>query len=117
MYKLFVYGTLKFGQVHHVLLAGREGIQAIAPHIQLHAGPDYPFAAKGIGSSKGEVYHIDFETLQKIDELEGHPDDYQRVLIPVILADGHITEAWIYLNESKAFLYPLIPEGDWWPEE
>lgn len=117
MHKLFVYGTLKTGQANHSLLIGRKGTQAIAPHIELHAGPDDPFAVRGSGSSKGEVYDINAEILQKIDELEGHPDDYHRSLTQVILANGQITQAWIYLNENKAFLYPLVPEGDWQPKE
>lgn len=114
MPKVFVYGTLKQGHCYHYLLQAFEAIPAIAPHIDLHNGPDYPFAIRGLGQVYGEVYFINHSVLQQLDELEDHPDDYCRELTPVILPQGQMIQAWIYLN-PKAKLYPPIETGCWVP--
>jgi hypothetical protein len=48
MHKVFVYGTLKQGGYNHYLLEGAKKYSAIAPKINLHAGPftRLPFADK-----------------------------------------------------------------------
>lgn len=113
-HKVFVYGTLKFGYCNHYLLQGKIPQSAIAPHIQLHAGPDYPFAIRGQGNAHGEVYEIDEITLQALDRLEQDHDDYYRELTPVILENQQEMMAWIYLN-NNAFHYPCLLDGVWQP--
>ena len=120
MPKVFVYGTLKTAQVNHHLLDGPRGslrtapIVAVAPGIVLHAGPDYPFAIRGQGQAKGEVYTITEAVLRKLDELENHPHDYHREITPVILANYQRILAWIYLHR-QAYRYPKIATGNWQP--
>ncbi len=104
---IFVYGTLKKGQSYHYLLRGCQGYRAIAPRIVLHAGPHYPFAIRGLGQAIGEIYNIHDALLQKLDELEDHPNDYHREITPVILANGNMIRAWIYLHK-QACRYPRI---------
>jgi len=111
-HKVFVYGTLKAGYCNHYLLQGKIAQPAIALQIQLHAGPDYPFAIRGQGNAHGEVYEIDEITLQALDQLEQEHDDYYRELTPVILDTQQEIMAWIYLN-YKAFRYPCLPNGVW----
>ncbi|OQW95011.1 MAG: hypothetical protein BWK79_03835 [Beggiatoa sp. IS2] len=114
MYKIFVYGTLKKGKCNHFFLEGKPSILAIAPDIELHASPHEPcpFAIRGTGQTKGEVYEVDEILLQQLDELEGHPHDYCRELISVVLANGESIEAWIYLHPD-AKRHPLIKDGIW----
>jgi gamma-glutamylaminecyclotransferase len=112
LHNVFVYGTLKSGQSNHPLLQGHSGQVAIAPNINLHAGPHYPFAVRGEGQTIGEMYEVNKTTLRKLDRLEGHPHDYKRELIPILLAEGQQIEAWIYLNQ-KAYRYPRILDGKW----
>lgn len=118
MLKIFVYGTLKTGQVNHHLLSGPCGSSrtvpslAMAPGIVLYAGPDYPFASRGQGQAFGEVYTITAAILRTLDELENHPYDYHREITPVILANNQRVLAWIYLHQ-QAYCYPKIITGNW----
>ena len=112
MHKVFVYGTLKQGGDNHSLLRGTKKYPAIAPKINLHAGPFYPFAIRGQGQAIGELYEVNEATLRKLDELEGHPHDYQREITRVILENKQTVMAWIYLNK-KAYHYPRIVDGIW----
>lgn len=116
MHKVFVYGTLKQGNYNHYLLRGAKKYTdtAIAPKINLHAGPFYPFAIRGQGQTIGELYEVNAATLRKLDELEDHPNDYHREITRIILANNQIVMAWIYLNK-KAYYYPRIPNGIWLP--
>jgi gamma-glutamylaminecyclotransferase len=122
MPKIFVYGTLKTGQVNHHLLGDPQGgsrtvpTPALAPGIVLHAGPAYPFAIRGPGQARGEVYTITEAVLRKLDELENHPDDYHREITPVILANNQRILAWIYLHQ-QAYRYPKIVTGNWQPSK
>jgi gamma-glutamylaminecyclotransferase len=114
MHKVFVYGTLKSGYCNHDLLQGAKGYPAVAPQIDLYAGPSYPFAMRGQGQAVGEVYEVNNLLLKKIDRLEGHPQYYHRELTSVILEDGKTIQAWIYLN-NDAYPYPRVADGNWRP--
>jgi gamma-glutamylcyclotransferase (GGCT)/AIG2-like uncharacterized protein YtfP len=112
MSKIFVYGSLKTGYSNHHLLGKAKGYPAMAPHLDIYAGPNYPFAIKGRGRTFGEVYEINHTALRKLDQLEQHPHDYHRQIIRVILNNGNAITAWTYLN-SKAYRYPRIHTGNW----
>ncbi|EIJ43023.1 hypothetical protein BegalDRAFT_2159 [Beggiatoa alba B18LD] len=113
MHNLFVYGTLKRGQVNHFFLAGLPNKFAKAPHIVLHHGKSYPFARRGKGVTYGEVYRVSNRLLSKIDQLERHPDLFYRELTNVILLPQRITvSAWIYLHRH-AHHHPKILKGYW----
>jgi gamma-glutamylaminecyclotransferase len=122
MPKIFVYGTLKKGQINHYLLCSHRGssritpLPATAPGIVLHAGPHYPLAIRGQGQAIGEVYTITESVLKKLDVLENHPDDYHREITPVIMAQGHRLLVWIYLH-NQAYHYPKITAGLWQPNK
>ncbi|BAP55003.1 hypothetical protein THII_0706 [Thioploca ingrica] len=122
MPKIFVYGTLKKGQINHHLLCGPRGssriapLPATAPGIVLHAGPHYPLAIRGQGQAIGEVYTITESVLKKLDVLENHPNDYHREITPVIMAQGHRLLVWIYLH-NQAYYYPKITTGLWQPKQ
>lgn len=133
MTAVFVYGTLRPGQNNYVLLEGvtdRE-ITAYATDLQLHAGPGFPYAARGKGTVVGALCvlrrGIDRLVIERLDCLEGfeprRPErsHYVREQTTVVYHDPargdhlHETTAWVYLAGKSVDLSskPLIPSGDW----
>lgn len=99
---LFVYGTLKRGDVRAPLLAGQAfvGETTTTPRYRLFNTGDYPamIEASPLGTPglaiKGELWRVDAACLQQLDEEEGVGEGlYERRLIE--LADGQ--QAWSYL--------------------
>jgi gamma-glutamylaminecyclotransferase len=73
---LFVYGTLKRGQLRHDLLAGAEflGEARTLPRYRLFDLRAYPGLASVIGSGtavEGELWRVDEATFRRLDEYEG----------------------------------------------
>ncbi len=114
MNKVFVYGTLKTGQGNHWIIEGCKGMRGMAPGMSMHAGTAFPFAMRGDGVIKGELYEVDDAKLAELDRLEGHPRFYHRERTAVYDEDFKRHEAWIYLN-AKAGDYPKVKSGDWHP--
>mmetsp|Transcript_31354 Transcript_31354/g.47401 ORF Transcript_31354/g.47401 Transcript_31354/m.47401 type:complete len:159 (-) Transcript_31354:800-1276(-) len=97
MTKLFVYGTLRKGFsnyqrvmqdcVHHYL-----GIARTLEPIRLFCDSYYiPYAVCGKGGVPivGELFSVDEELLEKLDELEGVASGrYSRVQVRVVASDG-----------------------------
>ena len=123
---LFVYGTLRRGYSNHTLLASAHfvGEAATIEEYGFYLGPDeyapgepeIPFlsAKPKVGDSavyvRGEVWEVDSSTLAQLDELEGHPDWYQRKKITVCLTSEESVSAFTYLlpEAPKALLQPII---------
>jgi len=90
---LFVYGTLRRGEINHALLGSSrcESFLAVMPGSLYDTGRGYPAMAEGKGEAAGagivcgEIYRVDEETLARIDDLEDYygPGDprnlYERV--------------------------------------
>ncbi len=112
MHKIFVYGTLKQGKSNHRFLEGYEPKRAKAPGIILFDGRYFPYAQRGCGIAKGELYEVDSFTLAKLDKLEGHPTHYKRELTPVFDSEMKKVDAWIYLTDRK-LEFPKIQTGEW----
>lgn len=109
MVYIFVYGTLKRGQVNHAV---------IAPYIVLlepatisgslfHLPQGYPMLlCSGMGTVIGELIGVTDEQAPKVlavlDALEdyygaGHPDnEYERIRVKVDQRTGESREAWSY---------------------
>jgi gamma-glutamylcyclotransferase (GGCT)/AIG2-like uncharacterized protein YtfP len=112
--RVFVYGTLRGGDVRSNHLDGAEylGVHAVDGYRLYDLGP-YPAVVPGEGRVVGEIYELSTAThLQLLDEIEGchhAPPLYQRVEVEV--AGG---PAWIYV-----YARPLatdarrIETGDW----
>ena len=114
---IFVYGTLKRGLSNNDLLAASHFISK-AVTVQaygFYSGPDeqslegpcipYLFEQPGEGEQavkvSGEVWEVDEITLSKLDQLEGHPDWYQRIQAPVKLDSGGQISAVIYMMPGQ----------------
>lgn len=112
--RVFVYGTLLFGESNHRLLAGAAfvGRARTEPAFDLVSLGAYPAMLDGGRTAiVGEVYEVDRETLNDLDRLEGHPRFYQRRLID--LGDGCKAFAYLMLNRSAVAGCQRIKSGNW----
>lgn len=114
--RLFLYGTLRTGQVAHYLVASNVARSAPATTDGiLYALPmGYPGYIPGAGVVVGElVWLTDIaSTLQRLDDYEG--DEFLRVVRPMQLPSGQTMSAWIYeLTDAPAVGSEIIESGDW----
>lgn len=111
--RVFVYGTLRTGEVNHALLAaarriGTDRTQARYTLVDLGA---YPAAvASGATAIVGEVFEVDAATLARLDRLEGHPHLYQRTTVR--LASRRVAVMYV-MTAARAAGTPEIAGGDW----
>lgn len=88
-YYVFVYGTLMKGGMNHFLMQYHKAQFIDSATTSFHKfnmisiGEDFPGIVTGNGAIVGEVYMIDEKTLPVLDRLEGYPDFYNRIVIPV----------------------------------
>jgi gamma-glutamylcyclotransferase (GGCT)/AIG2-like uncharacterized protein YtfP len=102
MTRLFIYGTLKRGQVNHHLLASETFLSEAhtAPHYRLLNLGWYPGLARvrqGGQSIFGELWEVSSQCLQDLDAYEG--DEYARQ--SVALLDHNfdtVTEMYVLKN-------------------
>ena len=101
--KVFVYGTLKKGGWNHSFMDGSQylGTGSLGKDYSLFVDslPKVVFAASENGV-EGELYEVSYETLKKLDHLEGHPLFYERQLTKIFLEDGTDTEAFVYIYQG-----------------
>ena len=97
-----VYGTLKkdFSNYYNYLRSakyvGKGETKDKYPLIQ--EGLPYMVKKRGIGHNVTiDVFKVSDQSLQEIDQLEGHPQWYKREQVPVIV-DGKEITCWIYFN-------------------
>lgn len=120
---VFVYGTLRHGEVNHHLLKDSKTVTISARAIGrlVDTGLGYPaLILRGESYVLGELYEVDNDTLIVLDELEGYfgpgdgRNDYERVNISVE-TDRYNLLAWTYvfLENSNNQDYETIDEGDW----
>ncbi len=97
---LFVYGTLRRGFANHEVYLGDALYvgEAITKERFALFVDDFPYLTKSARVSQivGELYRVDGRTLEHIDCLEGHPDDYRRERIQVLTDLGGCYSAWTY---------------------
>ncbi|HAA05100.1 MAG TPA: gamma-glutamylcyclotransferase [Syntrophobacteraceae bacterium] len=112
---LFVYGTLRRGYANHeVYLADALCLgKAITEERFALFVDDFPYLTKSAEISRvvGELYRIDDRTLDHIDCLEGHPDDYRREKIQVVTDLGARCSAWAYFYPKSRGR--LLATGDY----
>lgn len=108
-----VYGTLRpgFGNNRLLLTSTYMGTGNTANKYTLRAS-GIPFVSEEpLHNIVVDVYKVNKDTLERLDELEGHPDWYCRKLIPIKLENTTI-DAWLYFNDKYPEL-PIIESGDY----
>ncbi|MEB3263944.1 MAG: gamma-glutamylcyclotransferase [Synechococcus sp.] len=114
MHHVFVYGSLQRDQFNHRYLYGASFLgRNYLAGARLHSLGSYPMAVLDPDPGAvihGEVYRVDPQGLALLDQLEGHPDFYERQLIT--LANGQ--QAWVYLGEEEKVVdREPVPFGSW----
>jgi gamma-glutamylaminecyclotransferase len=110
---LFVYGTLRRGEVNHHLLAQARFVAEARtePSFELFDLGSFPAMSTGGETAVlGEVYAVDEATLARLDRLEGHPSFYQRTRIR--LDDGREVQTYL-MDRARMRGRVLIASGDW----
>jgi gamma-glutamylcyclotransferase (GGCT)/AIG2-like uncharacterized protein YtfP len=108
---VFVYGTLRRGEVNHRLLrdAAYLGPHRTEPCFAMFALGAYPGVTRnGSTAIAGEIFRVNARGLSRLDHLEDHPRLYDRILIP----SPH-GRAWIYLFRGRVAGRMVIRSGDW----
>jgi gamma-glutamylcyclotransferase (GGCT)/AIG2-like uncharacterized protein YtfP len=120
MHKVFVYGTLMYGQPNHYLLNGSEFIGHATSLERYHVMSMGAFPAAVIDpvhnnwKIEGEMYSCAQETFERLDRLESNGWLYLRRMRPFkVLVDKKdvITQhAWIYelYHESRTDKTPSV---------
>ncbi|WP_254842752.1 gamma-glutamylcyclotransferase [Bacillus sp. MRMR6] len=120
MIKVFVYGTLRKGEVNHHLLrqAACMAEQAWALGTLYDTGYGYP-AMKGEANSNvyGELYEVAEKELARLDILEDYTEGgkdnlYERIQQTVYTDHGPL-QAYLYVTNKEDLLKKKIPNGDW----
>lgn len=111
---VFVYGTLKSGQVNHHHLAGcRFCGEAQLPDLALHNLGPFPMAIASnnpAATLQGEVYEVSSAKLHELDRFEGAPRLYERQQHR--LSDGRVV--WVFVGRAHQVRHvPLISSGRW----
>ncbi|WP_448583996.1 gamma-glutamylcyclotransferase family protein [Thermocrinis sp.] len=111
---LFVYGTLRAGEIRHGLIQHCEFLGlAYAEGYDLYLIYKFPGMVPGSGRVVGEVYRVSEKALQALDWIEGVPNLYRRELIKVKLATGEELETYTYIYNGSVEGFKKIPSGDW----
>tara|TARA_R110000737_G_scaffold324421_2_gene337389 strand:+ start:1091 stop:2164 length:1074 start_codon:yes stop_codon:yes gene_type:complete len=103
-----VYGTLKKGYSNYYAYLtnakhiGRGNTQDKYPLIV--DGLPYLVNKKGVGHNvEVDVFKVSDMQLKKVDELEGHPQWYKRIQVPIKLKNRTLN-CWIYFNPKEVNL-------------
>jgi gamma-glutamylcyclotransferase (GGCT)/AIG2-like uncharacterized protein YtfP len=111
--RVFVYGSLKRGGLHHAELEGAalERVATTEPGYRLVLQARYPALTRGnTGVVHGEVFRVNETLLAALDRFENVPNLYQRARIH--LDDGSHAQAYV-IDEATASGCEEIPSGRW----
>ena len=102
---IFVYGTLKRGGKYHHYLTGQKFVSAACTTAgyTLYQPADYPAMVQDESDPNGvtgELWSVNAECLEKLDQLEGvHAQLYARLPVPLISGSSSLTaESYLYLR-------------------
>lgn len=117
---VFVYGTLMRGMSRHRYLKNCPFLGTARVEALLYDLGRYPGIKAGKGDVIGELYDIDAETLERLDEVEGYaPDDeasslyLRRTVKARFLASGRAVEAVAYFYNRCVDERQRIAHGDY----
>lgn len=112
-HRVLVYGSLKQGFGNHRLL---EHVPCLDNNVTftgtMKSLGGYPCVTQhGSTVITGELYEVDDATLQRLDQLEGHPHYYERKIV-----ETSAGPAWIYLIDDPSVYEGstrLVHDGCW----
>lgn len=104
---VMVYGTLKKGYLGNMMMEDSifvdNGITALS--YRMNTNGSYPMIVPSDDANSGkvvvEVYEVDDDTFEIMDEYECYPTLYTRNQHPVELSDGSVIDAWIYCYNGQ----------------
>jgi GrpB-like predicted nucleotidyltransferase (UPF0157 family)/gamma-glutamylcyclotransferase (GGCT)/AIG2-like uncharacterized protein YtfP len=112
---LFVYGMLRTGGGHSMAdhAPGSRFIAAVEINGSLYDMGDYPgLVLGGAGKVIGEIYAVDDETLEQLDDFEATAS-YSRIAIEVFV-EGELYNCWVYTPDpTRCRTAKMIASGDW----
>ncbi len=117
MTKIFVYGTLRSGECRGHVVEGciNHGEFKTEPrYTLLDFGPFPGIKDGGDTAIVGEVVEVDDETLDILDNIEGHPNFYRRAYVHLEGMDGVMT---YFAPASQINWGKPIESGDWLARE
>ena len=115
-FKVAVYGTLMAGERNERWAADALDRRPCVLRGTLYdTGWGYPaFIPNADGSEvKAELLTITATTLARMDVLEGYPRLYRREVIPIVLGDGSVETAMVYVMNKLPRGAKVIADGDW----
>jgi gamma-glutamylaminecyclotransferase len=100
---LFVYGTLMRGFGNNTILKSSQFIDSASTEEEYKLVADViPFLVdEPRGYVHGELYKVNEHVLEIIDQLENHPNWYERRVINVISEVGDKYSAWTYFIHER----------------
>ncbi|MGG0722341.1 gamma-glutamylcyclotransferase family protein [Bacillus mycoides] len=120
MHHVFVYGTLRKEQTNAHYMQGAtciaDGAWTYGKLFDTNEG--YPaMICSNEEKVYGEVYEVNSDVLQKLDELEeytGNPESdlYDRITQTIYFWDIE-THAYVYVAQDREMLKKVIISGDW----
>ncbi|MBJ7984044.1 MULTISPECIES: gamma-glutamylcyclotransferase family protein [Bacillus] len=120
MHHVFVYGTLRKEQTNAHYMQGAtciaDGAWTYGKLFDTNEG--YPaMVCSNKEKVYGEVYEVNSDVLQKLDELEeytGNPESdlYDRITQTIYFWDIE-THAYVYVAQDREMLKKVIISGDW----
>lgn len=121
MHQVFVYGTLRQGEVNHQRIEAADCIsQTASIKGAIYTTKRYfPALIDGNQTVYGELFKVNDEQLKAIDELEGYVGDgkdnfYDRRLVTVKTDQGEVEALTYFLNEAHHdMLGEAVQHQDW----
>lgn len=115
MHYVFVYGTLKKGYAANMYLEDGVfvGQGTTIDTFKMADNSVYPMIVPSTndlvsGHVVGEVYKVDDDIFNMLDDYEGYPSLYDRDQYSIELFDGTVVDCWIYTYNRKLVHSELI---------
>lgn len=120
MDRVFVYGTLKKGQLRNPVMDNSHFVgNGWIRHHKLfnlghYPGVLYDYDRDDNSIVHGEVYEVNDYMLKRLDQIEGRGYLYERMSVKVEMEDGSVLDSFYYIYlEPREGQKDLIPSGVW----